>query len=255
MITLTNVNFVRERRHILKDVNLRMNRGEQWVVLGRNGSGKTTILEMINGYLFPTSGHIEVLGERYGEADVRKVRRRIGYISQSMMEKLTLRDPLWEVVATGALGILRFYEPVAAQLEEEARAMLERHGLSAMADQPLGLLSQGERKKAMLARTLMQRPEILILDEPCAGLDLYEREQFLRMFGSLKDQGMSIVYVTHHLEEIIPLFTHIALIHEGRVAAAGPKTEILTEERIGRIYDVPVRLDWQDGRPWLQVRA
>jgi iron complex transport system ATP-binding protein len=264
LIRLQHIHFRREERQIINDVNIHMGYGEHWVILGRNGSGKSTLLEMINGYLFPSSGHVRVLGNLYGTCDVREVRKSIGYISQSLMDKLTLRDPVWEVVATGEYGYLRFYQEIPEEVRSKARRLLELLNLSHVQDQPLGTLSQGERKKTMLARSLMSDPRILILDEPCSGLDLFEREQFLSGLAGLHEAGWKgsgigtdtgIVYVTHHIEEIIPLFTHVCVIEEGTVIAAGPKHEVLTPETLARAFQVQVDLEWTEDRPWIRVKS
>ncbi|MBO7746036.1 ATP-binding cassette domain-containing protein [Paenibacillus sp. MWE-103] len=253
MITLQNITFRRGERQILNGVNLRMNKGEHWVILGRNGCGKTTLLEMMNGYEFPTSGTIDVLGNRYGECDVREVRKEIGYISQSIMEKLTLRDPVWEVVATGEYAFLRFYQEIDEAVRQKALSLLEQVGLAHTAEQSLGSLSQGERKKVLLARALMQEPKLLIMDEPCAGLDLYEREKLLIDLGQLSRRELMVVYVTHHMEEIIPLFTHVALVQNGEIVAAGPKKDVLSAEWLSAAYDWPVEVNWANDRPWIRA--
>lgn len=253
MIQLENIRFIRDSRVILDDVNLTMQSGEHWVLLGRNGSGKTTLLELMNGYLFPSSGKVTVLGHRYGQVDVREVRREIGYMSQSLFEKFALRDPVWEVVAAGKYAFLRVYQMLPDEVVEQADALLKQLDIQHLRDQPLGTLSQGERKKVMLARSLMQDPKLLIMDEPCSGLDLYERERFLADLQKLQDRDLQMVYVTHHSEEIIPVFTHAALIHQGRVLAAGRKEEILTSELLSKMFDMPVTVDWDKGRPWVKA--
>lgn len=253
MVNLQNIRLVREEKTILDNVSLQMNTGEHWVILGKNGSGKTTLLELLTGYMFPSSGKVEVLGNLYGSCDVREVRKQIGYISQSLMEKLTLRDPLWEVVATGEYAYLRFYEKIPREVADKALELLEYVQLAHLQDHPLGTLSQGERKKAMLARALMSKPAILIMDEPCSGLDLYEREKLLSNINGLSGSGMQIVYVTHHIEEIVPLFTHVALIEQGRIVSAGKKEEVLTAENLFKAFQVPVAVDWFQGRPWVRV--
>lgn len=255
MIHLRDITFKRYERDILNGVTLHINKGEQWVILGRNGSGKTTLLELMTGYQFPTSGTVDVLGNRFGTVDVREVRRQIGYISQSLMEKLTLRDPVWEVVATGEYAFLRFYQEIPAELKEKALRLLDEVGLLHTAEQPLATLSQGERKKVMLARALMQEPKLLIMDEPCAGLDLYEREKLLIDLDRLRNRDIMVIYVTHHIEEIVPLFTHVALVHEGRIAAAGTKEEVLTPAILRTAYELPLEVDWQHGRPWIKVES
>lgn len=253
MIHLSHIHFIRGERHILNDVNVHIHPGEHWVLLGRNGSGKTTLLEMMNGYEFPSRGTVDVLGNRYGQCDVREVRKRIGYISQSLMEKLNLSDPVIEVVATGEYAYLRFYQEIPQEVLDRAMVMLERVRILHLAHQTLGSLSQGERKKVMLARSLMMKPSLLVLDEPAAGLDLYERERFLRDVNELSKQDITVVYVTHHIEEIIPLITHVAIIEQGELIAAGPKKEVLTPENIRKAFDVDIALEWYQDRPWIKV--
>ncbi|WP_438432880.1 ABC transporter ATP-binding protein [Gorillibacterium sp. sgz500922] len=257
VIELNAITFIRSERTILRDISLSLSEGEHWVILGRNGSGKTTLLEMINGYLFPTSGRVRVLGEWYGETDVREMRKRIGYISQALFEKMSLSDPVWEVVATGAYAFLRFYQRIPAEVKEKALELIEFVGLAKVKDQPLGTLSQGERKKIMLARTLMSEPAVLIMDEPCAGLDLYERERFLANIGELhrRDPKLLMIYVTHHVEEIMPAFTHCALLDDGALVKAGEKETVLRSDTLSQAFGVPVRLDWFQGRPWVKVES
>jgi iron complex transport system ATP-binding protein len=254
MIRVSNVSYIREEKNILTEVNWQVSKGEHWVLLGANGSGKTTLLEIVNGYEFPSRGTVEVLGETYGQVDLREVRKRIGYLSTSLYEKMTPRDPLWEAVATGAHGFLRFYQHVDPEVKERAMSRLEQVGLIGLKDHPFGTLSQGERKKALLARALMGNPELLIMDEPCAGLDLYEREKFLKVVNELGSEA-TFVYVTHHIEEIIPVFTHVAMIRSGAITAAGRKKEALTENNLQKTFGVEVRLEWEDERPWVKVKG
>lgn len=254
MIRMENISFIRDKRRILADINIHMKPDEHWVILGKNGSGKTTLLEMMNGYLFPTSGTVEVLGNRYGACDVREVRKRIGYMSQSLIEKLSLRDPVWEVVATGEYAFLRFYQTIDPEVIDKAEGLLAKVGLYHVKDQTFGSLSQGERKKAVLARALMSSPAVLIMDEPCAGLDLYEREKLLQDIQGLgSENGMSIVYVTHHLEEIMPMFTHVALLKQGKLLAAGAKQDVLTPELLEEVYDLQLTVEWWKDRPWVKA--
>ena len=253
MISMQHLSLIRGNRHILDDVSIEMKSDENWVILGRNGSGKTTLLEMMTGYMFPSSGRVEVLGHVYGQCDVREVRKSIGYISQSLLEKLTLSDPVWEVVATGAYAFLRFYQDIPEEARSLAYSLLNEMDFGRLAELPLGTLSQGERKKVMLARSLMANPKILIMDEPCAGLDLYEREKMLHEIDRLRQRNITVVDVTHHVEEIVPLFTHVALIKDGRLTAAGRKDEVLNHELIKQTYDIDAQLEWDGGRPWIKV--
>lgn len=254
MISLQHLTLRREDNLILDDVSLEIREGENWVILGRNGSGKTTLLEMMTGYLFPSSGTVQVLGHTYGQVDLREVRKEIGYIGPSLMEKLTLRDPVWEVVATGAYAYLRFYQSIPEEVKAKAIGLLEDMNMGGLADHAFGTLSQGERKKAMLARCLMADPKLLIMDEPCAGLDLYEREKMLAEVDKLNRRNVTVVYVTHHVEEIVPIFTHVALIRAGKLAGAGPKREVLNSELMLAAYELPVDIEWEDERPWIKIK-
>ncbi|CAI6081335.1 ABC transporter ATP-binding protein [Cohnella sp. JJ-181] len=253
MIELKNITWRREDRDILNGVDLTVKAGERWVLLGRNGCGKSTLLEMITGYMFPTSGTVDVLGHRFGRVDVREVRKKIGNIGPSLIEKLIGRDPVWEIIVGGMNAYLRIYEEIPEEVKARAREELDRVGLGSRFEQPFGTLSQGERKKALLARTMMADPELLIMDEPCAGLDLYEREKFLDSLETLSKRVQGMLYVTHHIEEIVPLFTHVALMAEGRIIAAGPKREVLTAELLRDAYEVPVQVRWVEDRPWITV--
>jgi iron complex transport system ATP-binding protein len=253
LIKLDQLYFRRNSRDIISNVTLHMNDGEHWVLLGRNGSGKTTLLDFLTGYQFPSSGKVKVMDYTYGNCDVREVRKEIGIISQSLFEKFTLRDPVWEVVATGVYAYLRFYQTIPDEVKDMAVEQLRKVRLEHVKDQTLGSLSQGERKKVMLARALIMNPKILILDEPCSGLDLYEREHFLDQLQQLSTADIQLVYVTHHMEEIIPLFTHVALIEDGKVVAAGEKEKVLTTELIQQTFQVKVDIEWIQDRPWYKV--
>lgn len=254
MIRMEHIRFVRDNRSILDDINLHMEPGQHWIILGRNGSGKTTLLELMNGYQFPTSGTVEVLGNRYGQVDVREVRKRIGYISQSLIERMALADPVREVVATGEYAYLRFYQTIDPAVLDKAEQFLRQVGLHHLKDQPLGTLSQGERKKVILARALMSSPDLLVMDEMCAGLDLYEREKLLRDIQHLGgSRSCMMVYVTHHMEEIMPVFTHVALLENGKLLAAGPKHEVLRPELLLQAYGLQVEIDWVHDRPWVRA--
>ncbi|OAB41258.1 ABC transporter ATP-binding protein [Paenibacillus antarcticus] len=255
MISMQNITLQRENDIILNDVSLEIKSGENWAILGRNGSGKTTLLEMMTGYLFPSRGRVEVMGNVYGQCDIREIRKSIGYISPSLLDRFAMTDPVWEVVATGAYAYLRFYETIPSEVKEDAYRLLEEMNMARLAEHTLGTLSQGERKKVLLARCLMGNPKLLIMDEPCAGLDLFEREKMLIEVDRLRQRDITVVYVTHHVEEIVPLFTHVALIKDGRLAGAGPKEQVLNKDMIMRTYDIPVELEWDGGRPWIKVTS
>ncbi|MEW9671448.1 ABC transporter ATP-binding protein [Ammoniphilus sp. 3BR4] len=253
MIKLNNIYLKRNNKVVLEDVNLNIESEQQWVIIGKNGSGKTSLLEMVTGYLFPSSGSVEVLGNQYGSCNIPEVRKKIGYITPNLFEKLSLSDSVLEVVATGNFGYLRFYQQIPQEALEKASDIMDRIQISHMKDRPLGLLSQGERKKVLLARALINDPSVLIMDEPCAGLDLEERERFLESVQKLAEQNVRMIYVTHHLEEIIPCFTHAAILKEGRIIASGEKSQVLTDEALSEAFHLPLSIQWHKERPWVIV--
>ena len=242
---------------MLEGITWRVQRGEQWAVLGANGAGKTALLRLLTGYLWPQGGRVRVLGETFGAADLGVLRRRVG-LSGAAMGQWHLRhhgaEPAWEVVLSGREGSIGLYRLVAAGERGEAVRLLERFGAGRVADQPFATLSQGEQQKVLLARALIGRPELLLLDEPCAGLDLKSREELLRAVGRTLAEGPTVLYVTHHPEEVLPGFTHALLLAGGGVAAAGRKEEVLTSDRLTQALGVGVEVRWSRGRPWVRVR-
>ncbi len=242
---------------MLEEVSLRVCRGEQWAVLGANGAGKTALLRVLTGYRWPQGGRVRVLGETFGVVDRGALRRRVG-LSGAAVGQWHLRHhgsaPAWEVVLSGREGSIGLYRPAAAGERGEAVRLLERFGAGRVADQPFATLSQGEQQKVLLARALIGRPELLLLDEPCAGLDLKSREELVRAVGRTLAEGPTVLYVTHHPEEVLPGFTHALLLAGGRVAAAGRKEEVLTNDRLTQAWGVGVEVRWSQGQPWVRVR-
>jgi iron complex transport system ATP-binding protein len=236
---------------ILRGVDWRVDEGERWVVLGPNGSGKTTLLQLASGYLHPTRGRVEVLGGRLGGVDVRRLRRRIGMVSASVTRMLVPTLTAVEVVVSARHGALEpwwdDYRPEDRQL---ARRLLEDAGFGAVAERPFGVLSEGERQQVLLARTLMAAPELLLLDEPCAGLDVGGREGVVGRLAQLASDPHAppLVLVTHHVEEIPPAFTHLLLLREGRVVAAGPLLRTLTAANLSACFGLPLELTEAGGR-------
>lgn len=255
VIDVRHLNWLREQQHLLKEINWEVYPGQHWAVLGRNGSGKTSLLQMIAGYLWPTRGRVEVLGHRYGSCDLREVRKSIGWVSNSLMEKLNPGERALEVVVSGLYASFGLFEKWGEAEVEQARQMLRMLQAEHLADKRLHQLSDGERQRILLARALISKPRLLILDEPCSGLDLYAREQLLGLISRLaqQPQGPTILYVTHHIEEVLPEFTHVLLMNQGEIVAKGEKQEVLTSATLSRAYHLPVQVTWQFRRPWVQV--
>jgi iron complex transport system ATP-binding protein len=235
---------------ILKGIDWTVRRGEHWAILGPNGSGKTSLLSALTGYLMPTAGEMTLLGQRYGESDWRELRKRVGLVSSSIRQRMVDEEPAVETVVSGKYAMIDFWgSPKPAELRA-ARKLLGGLDCSYLADRPWGVLSQGERQRVLIARALMAKPDLLILDEPCAGLDPVARERFLLWLQAL-GQGNGrpgLVLVTHHVEEIVPALTHALLLRGGGIVAAGPVAEALTSDQLSLTFDAAVRLTRRGGR-------
>ena len=245
------VDLDRASTPILRGVSLVVGQTERWVVLGPNGSGKTTLLELASGYLHPSRGRVEILGEALGRTDLRALRPRVGLVSASVAKMLEPALSGADVVMSAARGAL---EPWWHRYDDAERArarhLLEVAGFGHLVARPFGVLSEGERQQVLLARSLMTEPELLLLDEPAAGLDLGGRERLVARLGSLAADraSPSAVLVTHHVEEIPSGFDHALLLRDGEVVAAGPIGEALSPETLGATFGLRLRLEHSEGR-------
>ncbi len=237
---------------ILNVVSWQVRRREHWVILGANGSGKTSLLSALAGYLSATAGGIEVLGKRYGESDWRELRKRVGLVSSSIRQMMADDEPALETIISGRYAVIDLWGPVSNADRQRGWQLLRRVECEPLADRPWGVLSQGERQRILIGRALMARPALLILDEPCAGLDPVAREHFLQFLQRLR--GATLVLVTHHVEEIMPVFTHVLVLKAGRVFAAGRKGAVMTTDRLQDAFGTPVKLRKIDKRYTLAVK-
>ena len=248
---LSGVGVVRDGRWILSGVDWTVRPGERWVVLGPNGSGKTTLLEILSTYLYPSAGSVTILGERHGHTDVRLLRRRIGYASAHLARMLDNRLTALEAVVTARTAALHpWWDRFTPADVRRARDLLRGVGSEQFAGHTLGTLSEGERQRVQIARALMSRPELLLLDEVSAGLDLGARERLVRRLTALAADPASpvIVFVTHHVEEIPRHFTHALLLRDGRPFALGPIDEALTEASLSGCFGLRITLERRGGR-------
>lgn len=257
IIHIRDVLWERGNRTILKGLNWTVPRGEHWCILGLNGSGKTSLLNMINGYIWPTSGNITVLERKFGEYDLRELRKRIGWVSSSMGLRLYGSDSALKIVLSGKDATIGIYEEPLKEDMAYAQHLLAQLGCSHLADCAYETLSHGERQRVVIARALMTKPELLILDEPCSGLDVFAREQLLAIVQSIAEQenGPALIYVTHHVEEILPCFSKSLLMKEGEVYAQGATASLLTSSRMSDFFGVPVEVAQQGERYWLTVKG
>lgn len=250
VLDLTDVTFRRNGNQILHGVGLTVRAGEHWALLGPNGAGKSTVLGFCGARTHPTSGTVEVLGHRLGRVDVAALRRQIGHVDprHAAPDRLTVA----EVVLTGVTGttdLAMRWEPAADDLDRAAGLVAEV-GLAPRADAPWGVLSQGERGRALLARALVGRPRLLLLDEPTTGLDVAAREQLLHTVDDLRryEPDMASVLVTHHLEELPESTSHAVLVAHGRVVASGTVGETVTSENVTRAFAHPIEVTHHRGR-------
>lgn len=251
VLNLQGVGLRRGTTTILDSVDWTVQEGERWVVLGRNGAGKTTLLQIASGRMHPSSGTADVLGERLGRVDVFELRPRVGFSSASLADRIPGGERVRDVVLTAAYGVTgRWREDYADVDLERASDLLEAFDVARFADRTFGTLSEGERKRVQIARSLMTDPEILVLDEPAAGLDLGGREELVAALAELAGDHRSpvLVLVTHHVEEIPPGFTHVLLLRDGKVHAAGPLDEALTAENLSGAFGLELELERRGDR-------
>lgn len=258
VLALDSVVWRRGQKAILDDVSWVVRPGEHWAMVGANGSGKSTLLNVVAGYIWPTSGRVTVLGNRYGTCDLREIRKSIGWVTAGLggtFQESRPHETAHDVVLSGLFASIGVYDDVDAIALDRADALLAQFTCQHLRDQPFRTLSQGERQRVLLARALMAKPQILILDEPCTGLDVSAREQLLGTLAKMATQPdmPTLIYVTHHVEEILPLFTHALLLRDGRVLMAGDKRQVLTATQLTTALGVSVDVSWNSGRPWIQV--
>ncbi|MCU1454418.1 MAG: iron transporter ATP-binding protein [Acidimicrobiales bacterium] len=251
VLDLRGVGLLVDGRLILDGIDWTVRPAERWAVLGPNGSGKTTLLRLASLWLHPSRGTLDVLGERLGRCDVRTLRARIGVASQAFADLLRPDVAGMDAVVSAKHGALEtWWHTYEAADVARGQRVLDAMGVAHLAERRFGTLSSGERQRVQLARTLFAEPALLLLDEPAAGLDLGSREDLLQRLGRLADDPATppTVLVTHHVEEIPPGFTHVLLLRDGAVAAAGPIATTLTEANLSACFGLPLRLVREDGR-------
>lgn len=252
IIQMTNVTYHKDHQHILQEVNWTVHSGEHWSIMGLNGSGKTTLLSMINGYIWPTKGYISVLGNLFGTIDLRELRKSIGWASSALQEKFYVNETTEDIVLSGKFATIGLYDQPTALDVEQAHLLLEELGCQSLVKRSYKTLSQGEKQKVLIARALMGCPKLLILDEPCTGLDIFSREQFLTTLQHIgQGTDLTLLYVTHHIEEILPVFSHTLLLRKGEVHSAGQTEQVLTSNNLSRFFNFPVDVQQQNGRFWM----
>jgi iron complex transport system ATP-binding protein len=251
VIAVDRVTVSRGGSDLLHDLSWQVELDERWVVLGPNGAGKTTLLNLASARLHPTRGTVDILGERLGRVEVAELRTRIGLSTAGLHDRIPPDERVLDVVVTASWGVVgRFRESYEALDTARAIALLDQLGVATFAQRPYGTLSEGERKRVQIARAPMTDPELLLLDEPAAGLDLGGREDLVQRLAELAadPDAPAIVLVTHHVEEIPQGFSHALLLREGSIVAAGLMRDTITSDNLTKTFAVPLRVTHTEGR-------
>jgi iron complex transport system ATP-binding protein len=251
ILEVSGLTVTRRSTRVLRSLTWRVERGEMWSILGPNGSGKTSLLSCLTGFLVPTAGRVSVLGETYGESDWIGLRRRIGIVSSSLRRMVDEDETALSVIGSGMSGQINYWGKLSRAEMNAARRIARLVKCTAVLDRPWAVLSQGERQRVLIGRALMADPALLILDEPCAGLDPLARQRFLRFIQQLavKRGGPALVFVTHHIDEIPPACTHVLTLRGGRAVASGACRDVLTGAVLSNVFGAPVRVS-RRGAEW-----
>ncbi|HHU20520.1 MAG TPA: ABC transporter ATP-binding protein [Bacilli bacterium] len=252
MINLENIGLIRQGKWILDQINWQVKAGEHWVLLGLNGAGKTALLHMLSAYHFPAKGSIEVLGRKFGKDPLgEELRQEIGLVSQTIKSRFYDSDSAYQIVLSGGFASIGLYETPTDQMRARAQQLLKDLGCFHYANRAYYTLSQGEKQRVMIARALMGQPKLLILDEPTNGLDFLATEKLLDAVERIasRPDAPTILYVTHHVNEILPLFDKILMLKEGKVYRSGNKDELLSEQTLSAFFETDIQLTWQNNRP------
>ncbi|MER7208052.1 ABC transporter ATP-binding protein [Streptosporangium sp. NPDC000239] len=253
VLRLQDVTVRRDGAALLRDIDWTVHEDERWVVIGPNGAGKTTLLQVAGTMLFPAEGVVEILGERLGQTDVFDLRPRIGLASAALAEKVPPDEKVIDLVLTASYAILgRWTEEYDSNDVTRAVELIDQLGCAHLIRRRFNTLSEGERKRVQIARALMPDPELLLLDEPAAGLDLGGREDLVRRLSVLANdpKAPTMVLVTHHVEEVPSGFTHALLLRHGSIVAQGPMDQVMTAENLSRTFAVPLTLERGQGDRW-----
>jgi iron complex transport system ATP-binding protein len=251
VLQFTDVSVVRDSNAILKSANWTVDDAERWVVLGPNGAGKTTLLQLAAAQIHPTSGRVQVLDDTMGKADVFELRPRIGFASTALARRVPRDERVIDVVLTAAYSVTGRWNESYEEIDlRRAQRVLGEWKLDALENRRFGDLSDGEQKRVQIARSVMTDPELLLLDEPAASLDLGAREELLQLLGGFASASTSpaIVMVTHHVEEIPEGFTHALLLADGAIQASGVLAEVITADNLSAAFGLPLVVTADNGR-------
>ncbi|MEM2108935.1 MAG: ABC transporter ATP-binding protein [Candidatus Odinarchaeota archaeon] len=244
VIELENIYYIRDSRVILKNICWKVLAGERWVILGENGSGKTTLLNVISGYIWPSNGAVKVLGKLFGQIDLRSLRREIGFISPDLLPYIPRNISFLQAVLSGKFASFGLYDKPGSEDINYAEKIISFLDCSEIKDAEFHTLSRGEQQRCLIGRALMSNPSLLLLDEPCQGLDLPSRERLLNLINKLSVErtDITLILVVHNLEEIPNSFTHTLLLKNGEIVKSGGINNVLTSENVSELFNYPLQV-------------
>ena len=255
IISLDNVSYIRNGKYILKDINWHVNRGEHWVILGPNGSGKTTTLNMVNGYIFPSQGHVKVLEFEFGHSSIIELRKRIGWVSSALSQFIPTNDYPLHIVLSGKFASLGLWEKVDDDDIARANAILDLLKIRHLAERKYGMLSQGEKQKVLIGRALMNHPDIIIFDEAFNGLDIFARHDMEITINELAEGNITFILVTHNTDEILPVFGKALLLKDGQVHSQGDIDDMIQYDNLSDFYGANVDVFKHKDRFYLSLAS
>ncbi|MGO2299950.1 ABC transporter ATP-binding protein [Paucilactobacillus nenjiangensis] len=243
ILSFQNVKFERRDRTILDGINWTIQPGQNWASLGLNGAGKTTMLKIIHGDLWPSSGRVEVLGGLFGHTSIPELTKKIGWISTALQDGLRPGDVVESIVLSGKFASIGIYQDFTRADLQEAKAILTEMGGESLIGKTYQVLSQGERQLVMISRSLMAHPELMVFDEPCNGLDLFAREALLERIANIQatKNPPTMLFVSHYTEEILPCFQNVLLLKDGQAFSQGRREDILTKDSLEKFYNRPIQ--------------
>ncbi|MBL1225679.1 ABC transporter ATP-binding protein [Enterococcus sp. BWR-S5] len=244
IIQCKNVSLIKEKKLLLEEITWTVEKHQHWAILGLNGAGKTLLLQIITGYLWPSSGEVTVLDQTFGSSSIPDLQRRIGWVSTALQQRIRGNDTSERIILSGKFASIGIYERFSEEDMEKAKRILIQSGGASLIGKSYQILSQGERQLVLICRALMAEPELLILDEPCNGLDLFAREKLLEQIRSIAEakDSPTLLYVSHHTEEILPCFQHLLLLKNGKIVRQGLRSELFNEEILTDFYNEPIQL-------------
>lgn len=243
ILTFEHVSLHRSHQELLTDINWQIKEHEHWGLLGLNGAGKTLLIQMITGTIWPSNGKLEVLGQVFGESSIPELQKRIGWVSSALQYQIRPYELTEMIVLSGKFASIGIYQEYGDEDLQRAKSLLKSFGAKKLIGKKFQVLSQGERQIVLICRALMAEPELLILDEPCNGLDLFAREELLSSISKLAEEeaAPSLLFVTHHTEELLPMFNKLLMIKHGQVFAQGDRSDLFTKDNLTAFYEKPVR--------------